>query len=267
MRLLRRLLFFIGLLGAMLSIVLLLNFTAPNPTGRRYSSEIPLMGKQYSPQAVGDSGEKILSEDLGVSNNNLESQRQCLCNTKFQNTNPPRECNICTVYSSEIANYRKPDFMTEGFLAESKNRENLLYSYSDQVSQIRDYVIGAKSLNRPLWLYTRVDTLLNPQFNTIVESTGGKVVPYFTYPGYIDPVDLSAWRGLAISLALMVFMLTLGFLPPRKPSTGGVKPKSPRTPADVMREAREKTDELGRFKDRANELARHRIDIEDSRDE
>jgi hypothetical protein len=50
-------------------VVLLLNFTAPNPTGRRYSSESPLMTGQGSAQQIGLSAERVLARDLGIARN------------------------------------------------------------------------------------------------------------------------------------------------------------------------------------------------------
>ncbi|HEX2621081.1 MAG TPA: hypothetical protein VHL11_13060 [Phototrophicaceae bacterium] len=46
MRTLRRLLLGTALIGIIVSVILLLNFTAPNPTGRRYSSAVPVTTRQ-----------------------------------------------------------------------------------------------------------------------------------------------------------------------------------------------------------------------------
>ena len=89
------------------------------------------------------------------------------------------------------SNFRIPDFIAPDFIAESKNTQNLLYS-GREYDQISDYALAAKLLNRPLWVYTRVDTIVEPKFYEIVHATGGNVVPYFTVPGYVDPVDDAA---------------------------------------------------------------------------
>ena len=56
-------------------IVLLLNFTAPNPTGRRYSSEVVNLNLDNG--AKGVEGERILAQDLNAPNNNIE--KHCIC--------------------------------------------------------------------------------------------------------------------------------------------------------------------------------------------
>ncbi len=164
MRLFRRLALVIALIVAVVCVVLLLNFTAPNPTGRRYSSTSPLTSG--SAQAIGLSAEQILSQDLRTPRNDDPDQRQCFCNNSNRT---PSECNVCVTSDPSISTYRRPDFVSANFIAESKNRQNLLYTYNDQVDQITDYVTEARLLHRPLWLYTRVNTLLAPQFYTLVE--------------------------------------------------------------------------------------------------
>jgi hypothetical protein len=260
MQSLRRLVLTASFLSAVACIILLLNFTAPNPTGRRYSSEMPLMGRNYSAQTIGSSGEAVLSKDLELQNNNHPLQRKCICNSRYQNLALPNECNSCIVYSDQITNYRIPDFIGTNFIAESKNRQQMLYSYTDQVYQITDYVTAAKALNQPLWLYTRVDTKMSPEFNALVETTGGKVVPYFTVPNYVDPVDYNARVGIAISLLIFLLALLLPF---------GIRRihwrSEPKPPKDPLHEAIRKSNDLKDFKDRATQRARTRIDIEDSR--
>lgn len=194
------------------SLVLLLNVTAPNPTGRRYSSESPLTTGQGSIQQIGTTAERILARDLGVPRNEDPDQRQCFCNSGAS-APPLAECRVCMAYAQlSTSTYRRPDFVAPGFIAESKNRQNLLYTQEDQVEQIGDYVIGAKALGRPLWLYTRVNTQLSPEFYQLVESTGGGVVPYFTVPGYVDPVDQAARIGLVVSGVGLLLLIVWGRL-------------------------------------------------------
>lgn len=75
----------------------------------------------------------------------------------------------------------------------------------DQVEQIEDYAIAAIALKRPLWLYTRVDTTLSPDFYILVESTGGGVVHYFSLPGWVDPVDHAARIALLMGSGGLLF--------------------------------------------------------------
>jgi hypothetical protein len=256
-----RLVFFVALLISLACIVLLLNFTAPNPTGRRYSSA-PVQTRGTA-QAIGASGEQILSRDLHTPDNDDSDQLQCICNNP--NTKPPAsQCRVCLVSDPSIANYRRPDFISDKFIAESKNRQNLLYSYADQVDQITDYVTAAKLLKRPLWLYTRVDTLLSPQFDALVSSTGGGVIPYFTTPGYVDPVDQLARIGLIVALVVLAVTGLLELvqhalavrLPPRPP-------RSHREPDPLTRSA-DKTDHAEDFVKKAREHHQRKIDSEES---
>ncbi len=62
----RRLLFPLALAGIILCGVLLLNFTASNPTHRRYSSQTPLTTGQGTGAKIGQDAERILSKDLGI---------------------------------------------------------------------------------------------------------------------------------------------------------------------------------------------------------
>ncbi len=176
----RRYIFLTALVVLIGSIILLLNSTAPNPTGRRYSSEMPLTTGQASNQSIGDSAEVILSTDLKVPNNNTTAQRQCLCKTAVVTNG--RECNVCFPVTDLQSDYRVPDFIAPNFIAESKNAQNLFYT-GREFDQIRDYALAAKVRRRPLWVYIRVNTYVEADFYQIVADTGGGVVPYFTVPG------------------------------------------------------------------------------------
>jgi hypothetical protein len=247
----RRLSFLVALIVALISIVLLLNFTAPNPTGRRYSSASPQIDGRA--QDIGLSGEQILSQDLHLPRNDDPGQRECICNNPNVTAN---DCRVCIASDPSITTYRRPDFIGANFIAESKNRESLLYTYADQVDQISDYVTAAQVLKRPLWLYTRVDTRLDPEYYRLVESTGGGVIPYFTTPGYVDPVDQTA-RPI-LSFALVVIAVT-GIW------EIGVRRIPPPRPEDPLTQAKRKTESADDFVKAAKERARRKIDIEDTR--
>ncbi len=199
-RVVRRLLLLLALLCFIPSVILLLNITAPNPTGRRTSSASPLVTGQGSGSMIGQSAEVILARDLRLPNNNDFNQRQCLC----QNANAidKRECNVCLPVENLNSLYRIPDFISERFIAESKNRQDLAYS-GREVDQISDYVVAARALNIPLWVYVRVDTPVAPEFTRLVQSSGGDVVYYFTVPGYVDPVDDLAGKGMWAGMAVL----------------------------------------------------------------
>lgn len=186
--------------GIILSAVLLLNFTASNPTHRRYSSAVPLTTGQASGNAIGLDGEEILAKDLGLPRNEAADERQCICGT--DNTHQAH-CNACIVSLPSITTYRRPDFVSTGFIAEAKNQRALRVE-DGSFEQILDYVDAARALGVPLWLFTRVDTVVDPQFRDAIRSTGGDVVMYFAVPGYEDPVDAAAKKGLAASGVVLV---------------------------------------------------------------
>jgi hypothetical protein len=255
MKLLRRLLFVVSLMVVVLCIVLLLNFTAPNPTGRRYSSEAPLTSGNA--QAIGLSGEEILARDLRLTRNDAADQRQCICNNPNVSTGG-NDCRVCIASDASISTYRRPDFISSSFIAESKNRQNLLYTYTDQVDQITDYVTAAQLLRRPLWLYTRVDTRLDAEFYRLAESTGGGVIPYFTTVGYVDPVDQVARSGLIAALAVLAItgIWEIGARQVRK---------TPAPPKDPTARSQAKTDDAQDFVKAAKARAQRKIDTEDAR--
>jgi hypothetical protein len=202
-----RILFTVSVAVSVVSVILLLNFTAPNPTGRRYSSEVPLLNGQRNSQEIGLSGELILSQDLGIPRN--ETPAQCICSSTVDESNMPNsgmvsddgfthaQCGLCIARITMQKNYRRPDFVSDTVIAESKNVSSLPTS-TELRSQIEDYAIAARTTNRMLWIFTRVNTEIDPEFIRLAESTGGGVVPYFTIPGYIDPVDRAATAGLLI---------------------------------------------------------------------
>ena len=193
--------------------------------------------------------------------NDDPDQLQCICNDA-KTTPLSSQCRVCLVSDASIANYRRPDFVSAKFIAESKNRQSLLYSYQDQADQITDYVTGAKLLGRPLWLFTRVDTALSPEFYPLIESTGGGVVAYFTTPGYVDPVDQIARMGLIAALMVLVVMAIweLG-----AHSLAAHTPRAPRSPKDPIAHVKHKTDHAEDFARKAKEHQQRKIDVEDSR--
>ena len=205
----RRLLFLLALAGMILCGVLLLNFTASNPTHRRYSSQTPLTTGQGTGVAIGVDAERILAKDLGVPQNDRAGQRQCICASGaiFKS-----ECNSCLITLAGITGFRRPDFMSSHFIAESKNQQSLLYTNRD-FAQIQDYVQAAKALHRPLWVYIRVNTAVDSAYRDLVESTGGGIVRYFTVPGYQDPTDQAAQTGLVICVTLFSGTLLIELRP------------------------------------------------------
>jgi hypothetical protein len=225
------------------SVILLLNFTANNPTGRRYSSET--IDLTLSAQGKGQQAEEIVSRDLDVPRNEI-SRRACLCRTGQPDS---QACNSCFANVRQLTQNRRPDFITSDYILEVKNHQGLLYSGRDW-DQIGDYAIAATELDIPLWIFVRTDTEVDFQFYDIVELTGGRVVKYLAVPGHIDQVGQVA----KVTAACSVIILLL--LPLRrreaKPSPEPAKPKSA-------------TEDLEDFVRRVKDKKRSEIYKEDSR--
>lgn len=210
---------------------LLLNFTAPNPTGRRYSSRMPLSTGQGTSEQIGLSGELVLADDLHLPRNDAPDQLQCFCNNS--GSMDPRSCQVCLVSMQLTSPYRRPDFVAPNFIAEAKNAQNLYYESRD-LPEITDYAVAARTLNRPLWVFTRVNTNLDPEFRRVVDTTGGGIVAYFTVPDYIDPVDQAAKVGLGLSLGAAVVIVASGR---KSRSLSFKRPATPRHPTDPLAQA------------------------------
>jgi hypothetical protein len=133
----------------------------------------------------------------------------------------------------------------------------LLYTHTDQVDQIADYVTAAQVMQRPLWLFVRVDTILDPVFYQLAESTGGGVVRYFATPGYVDPVDQAASKALPIAAILVIITGVW--------EVGAQRTRAPRPPQNPVAEAKRKTDSAEDFVKAAKDRAQRKIDVEDSR--
>lgn len=257
-QLLRRLLLSASLLTCLIAFILLLNITAPNPTGRRYSSVAPATtgGGQF----IGDEGEAALALDLRLPNNNNPDQRQCVC--AENSTASGGQCRVCIaqVPLQSPGGFRIPDFVTPSYIAESKNRRVLLISDYDIVAQLSDYAAAARTLRIPLFVYVRVNTDVSPEITQLIASTGGAVVPYFTVPGYIDPVDETA-RNLLIIAAPILALTALWELSARRTVPSLIRtPATPTSPKPSV-----KVDDAEAFARRARERQQSRADREDSR--
>lgn len=260
MKLLRRLLLLIASVILLVCVVLLLNFTAPNPTGRRYSSaEVKTTG---TPDDIGRSGEDVLSKDLRLPRNEDPTQRICVCrNPESPYAASGTRCLSCMTVIESLEHNRLPDFIADGFIADSKNTKELPSADATQVAQITDYSIAALQLKRPLWLYVRIDTQVDPRYTQLAEATGGGVVYYFATPGYVDPVDQLALTGAALSLGVIGLVILLPRLRRRKRPT---KPGAPPPPRDKLQR---KVADMEAFARQRRERARRSIDEEDARHE
>jgi hypothetical protein len=247
-------LFLAGVIGLLIAIVLLLNFTAPNPTGRRYSSAVvPINGQS---QIIGRAAEDILALDLGVPRNEGNgTPRECICRS---DDNPQGRCDTCFVSVPIDTTVRIPDFVTSRYIADSKNQENLV----SDAAQIRDFALAAHELNIPLWVYVRVNSRVAPDIVDIVAATGGGVIYYFAVPGYHDPVDAQAKAGLLFAGFALLFS-GAPVVVARIQST-----RSPNKPPDSpVSRAANAVDYAEEFMQRTRERLQKDIDNEDSRND
>ncbi|MBC8100703.1 MAG: hypothetical protein H7Y11_14780 [Armatimonadetes bacterium] len=260
--LIRRVVIFLAMLTLIVYIGVLLNFTDSNPTGRRYSSAMPLTSGQGDSQEIGASGVAILARDLNLPLNDAPDQLQCVCGSGYTTALPNKQCRLCVSSTPLLSrgNYRRPDFVTRDFIAESKNVQQLVYESRD-FEQIQDYATAARALGRPLWLYVRVNTQVDLRFTFLVIDTGGGIVRYFSVPGWEDGVDREAKHAIAISGGVLSGTLILEALSrrSRKPRT----PKTPRTPKHPALAANNKLNEAEALKDRATDRARIIIEREE----
>jgi hypothetical protein len=260
MKLARRLVLAVALLVILICCVVLLNVTAPNPTGRRYSSQSPISTGQGNASQIGVSAEKILSADLRLPRNDEPEQRQCVCNAAGRVD--PKACRVCMVNNANIDTYRRPDFVGSNFIAESKNARDVLYDSRD-ADQITDFVTAAKELGKPLWVFTRTNTNFPPELRDLVASTGGGVVPYFNVAGYVDPMDEAARYWLlraGVVFAVLVGVEMLIIVGSRKPQEAPSQPVTTKIPMHPVTQARNSTEQAEQAMREQIERVRRKLD-------
>ena len=230
------------------SILLLLDFTAPNPTGRRFSSEMVDLRLDFA--AKGLQAEHILSRDLGIPRNE-DTPRACVCRDADI---PPQRiaCNVCVAYVPALQLNRRPDFLTDHYLIEVKNHGDGLYQSRRDMDELGDYIIAALAMDIPLWVYLRTDLMIPDDLAQQVRSTGGDVLPYLRGPGHVDQVtQVSQVVLIGSSAALLLLLLGVRY----KPQEAVVKPVRPQPHSPL--------DDLEAFALRSKEKARREIDQAD----
>lgn len=254
-----------AIMSLLIGLALLANFTAPNPTGRRYSSEMP--SRALNDFQRGLDAERILSNDLGIENNNSSDAGQCICSQqRYGPDKSPRvnNCNICVVYSPLVEHYNIPDFITDRYIIDSKD---VLKLDTQNYEQLENFALMSKALNRPLWLFVSQRTKTAPYITQLVEDTGGQIVLYFSYPGYVDVVDAEARKVIFGSLAVLGLGVAWEYLA-RKSKRSIISPvTSPTAPKPVAKPPKDPLKDAESFVTRSMEKHRIQIDIEDSRND
>jgi hypothetical protein len=242
----------------LVGIVLLLNFTAFNPTGRRYSGQT--IDLNASSSAKGLQGENILATDLNLSiTNERSSSPVCICNSRFEGTVAPSGCSVCVTYSEAVSNFRIPDIVAGGYFAESKNAERLVTSQTRDYEQLQEMAAVAQEINQPLWIYVRTETYVDREYRNLARSTGGDVVYYFRDPLFVDPVDQIARILIVVGASGVV--LVLGWEAWRWIQSQ--TPDEPEENVDEIDEAVDTVDETETFMRRVERLSRKELDKPD----
>lgn len=260
MRILRRTILFTALIALIICGLLLLNITAPNPTGRRYSSDI--VSYTAGSQVIGRQGENALARDLNLPRNEESDQRACVCNLEFAESGTlPGRCDICMTYYEEMTNTSNiPDFVSTRFIAEAKN----VIMLNQPSDQMRAFIFAAQELNLPLWVYVRVNTDIPSVYEELIAATGGGVVYYLRDESYVDPVDRAAQIGILIASG--VILLVVGgdmFVTRFRRSNAPETPKPPPQQAAKRQQRADVLQEAHRLK----AAARRRADEADARDD
>jgi hypothetical protein len=243
----------------LVGIVLLLNFTAFNPTGRRYSGQT--IDLNASSNDKGLQGENILATDLNLSiTNERSSSPVCICNSRFEGTIPPNStCSVCVAYSESVSNFRIPDIVAGGYFAESKNARELAISQARDYEQIQEMAAVAQEINQPLWIYVRTETYVDREYRNLARSTGGDVVYYFRDPLFVDPVDQIA--RILIVVGASGAVLILGWEAWRWIQSQ--TPDEPEENVDEIDDTVDTVDETENFMRRVDRLSRKELDKPD----
>ncbi|NLF78375.1 MAG: hypothetical protein GX573_21995 [Chloroflexi bacterium] len=254
---LRRTIILLAVVGIVICAILLLNFTASNPTGRRHSSE--RITPDASQPLKGPEGERILAKDLGLPNNNRTGQQQCICDT--DRVDVPSGCTTCflRVDLPGQGGFVRPDFVGKGIIADSKNTRALKWGSRDQ-SELALYAAAAEAGSTKLWVFVTVETEVDPRFEDLIEDTGGGIVYYFAVPGYVDPTDRAAWIGLAGCATLGGAGTILELRARRRPVRILVRSRLQPQPVTPV-------DEAAAFRDRVRQRAQRLIDEDEARRE
>lgn len=225
------------LLTIVMNFSLALTMTAPNPTGRWFSSDI--VDITQTNNAFGRQAEVILANDLHLpQNDSSEGERRCFC-SQNQET-PPGRCNICETNSINISTWVIPDFLTGRIIIDSKA---VGHFYVD--GQIRNFIAVAEQTDRELWIYVRKDSTFSEITRQSIQSTGGDIVPYFVVGdyAYLTIIDQAANNIILVALILALGLLVWEYI--------ALQGRNNSSPSDIL------PDEVERAEDSVEETERY----------
>ncbi len=254
----KRALFFACLLVSAVSVLLLLNVTAPNPTGRRYASAPTVWNNG---RCDGKAAENILAQDLNLVHNEKVEKTQCVCQPNLAPNALPSICGVCSAYSSHVSPRQRahvPDFVSPHFIADAKCVTNL----TTNTNQLEAFADMSEQLGVPFWIFVRMDTEIAPRYIAMTRASGGDVVRYFLTPGYVDPVDVLAKVGLLISLLGILALLYSAYRGRRPRPNPSTKP-TPSPPSKAQKAIQEAED----FKNKRKDRLRAQLDDLDNHNE
>lgn len=253
----RRILIISVILLTVASVVsLLFSTTAPNPTGRWFSSNF--IDTSLATQIYGQEAEIVLAHDLHLpQNDSPEGERRCFCNVQYQA--PPGRCNVCETSSANISSWSIPDFVTDGMIVDSKAVGQFTVD-----KQINNFITVAKQTGRQLWIYVRNDTTFSDATRSSIQATGGDIIPYFVVSGF------GTWllaEKAANNILIFAIIIALGLLIWEYIAQQGRKqaPPSDTLPDEVER-AEDSVEETERYMQRMERLSKKVLKDEDKED-
>lgn len=234
----------------------LLSETAPNPTGRWFSSGF--VDTTQTNYVFGGQAEVILASDLHLpQNDSSEGERRCFCSRNHET--PPGRCNVCETNSASISNWSIPDFVTNRIIIDSK----AVAQFSSNDEQIRNFIAVAEQTDRELWIFVRKDSTFSEITRQSIQATGGDIVPYFIVGdyAYLAIIDQAANNFIIVALILAVGLLIWEYIALQGRN---VSPPSDTLPDEVER-AEDSVEETERYMQRMERLSK-KILKEDEKD-
>jgi hypothetical protein len=238
------------------TVSLILDTTAPNPTGRWFSSDI--VDTSLDGQVFGKQAEILLGHDLNLpQNDSLEGERRCFCNVNHQA--PPGRCNVCEAKSANISTWSIPDFISDGIIVDSK-----AVAYFAVDEQIRNFIEVTEIADRELWIYVRKDTIFSDTTRETIQATGGDIIPYFVVAAYSFwlIIEQAANNLLLFAIIIAVGLLIWEYIAQQRHDDSAPSKSLP----DEVERAEDSVEETERYMQRMERLSKKVLKDEDKDD-